>query len=214
MNQKGISSIVMIMGMVILSIFLIVVAYYFGTIRKVSKIQNPTINTSQIIQATSTPIPSSSLLDEANNWKTYTNTTYNYSFSYPNNKEMYIGQLKDIDGKYLTDQQAPLASSVILYSPIDKTFHSYLDIRIDKNSSPSISPTTLQIKESHPMKVGNRNGIEYILKGNVMGGDLKSSMIYLNTGNYYLVILHSLNTSTNESAELYQQILSTFKFKE
>ncbi len=82
MKQKGFSVILILVGIFIAATVIISGAYYLGTLKTKSSVQNPVI-TSQTPQITPSSNP-----DETSNWKTYINTNLGFLVKYPSSLEV------------------------------------------------------------------------------------------------------------------------------
>lgn len=207
--QKGFAPIIAI---------IITVLITGGVLVYLGKLPIPTKTIPQPITA-----PAVNQIDETVNWKTYTNTEYNYSFRYPSNYILNNGvsdintdgdstpqifvKTKDANSKYdkifyvQVINKNPKSGDFIpdVYSNI---FNTYTDLFLSaKEGNNIVIPymTNLTFTRLSDKTVGKESAM--VFRGNNLGGEI----IVVNTDNYIYIFPGSGN-------DIYQQILSSFKF--
>jgi len=176
---------------IVLAVFavLAVVAYVFGT--KLLSPQ-PTPIPKPIAAITPSPTP-----DVTANWKTYTNTQYNFSFKYPE----YV---------ILEDKSVPGMAQVILAA------EGFSETKVTASKS-DLSDFYLDASPSGKATIGGISGNKYFLPQGYCDGPTCSPPILaasiINNGTKYVVSIFVGKEASNFT-DLQNQILSTFKFIE
>lgn len=201
--QKGQTLIFVLLGIVMMAF--VGVAFYAGKITP----KPP----SQVVTSTPSPIPSPSPSDETVNWETYTNnkSTYRYQVKYPTN-----WQLQEANSDY------------VAFYPPNVNLNPQGVGTIGAPPHISIQISTMPMSD-RPTGNESRQGIDFITdwkKINVNGIDgiyyqthqcapqcNTETVLPLSNGQQTVVISVS-NTATSQGyTNIYNQILSTFKFK-
>lgn len=162
------------------------------------------------LQAQPSPLPSETPIPSADptaDWKTYTNTKYNYEFKYPSDFNLE----KSTSGEYF---QTKLNNRLIFYATNDQssTIADYL-VKTDKISqNANEGPPSLQVQSTKKTVIHGLNSIqreEYLTDA-----DLTQINTYFKKGSVVVSIAlePTPGNPRSEDESLYQQILSTFKF--
>ncbi|MDP3973913.1 MAG: hypothetical protein Q8P92_03710 [Candidatus Daviesbacteria bacterium] len=204
-NQKG--NFLLIIGLVVL-VLVVGAGGYFLYQKQVNK----PVTTPQTSQVTPSPIP-----DETANWKTYSNSSLGFSFSYP----MILDHLYDQFGFNHPDNPE---GNLLLQNfdgskpRQDQPTDFQMVVEAYKNSD----QVTLDKYVKDPNKVWNQSGVQIFaditlgnepaLKGLAIQKNEKVPTIWVSHKGYVLTIYLETPKSTN--ASLFDQILSTFKFSD
>lgn len=202
MSQKGLAPIVIIL---LIAVALVGYLIYSGKINLPQK---------QVNQQTA----EAPKIDEIEDWKTYTNEKYGYSFQYPQELGLKLGVvgLGGEEDKLETTRSLMLESKIeppqglVMFITAGQTSYKTIDEysnNLGKSKPSSKEPIMIVSKEKT-----NVAGIEAIkYTKNQPGAGLVLSVDILKNGYLYQF---SLNFSDNNSQNLstFNQILSTFKF--
>lgn len=206
MSQKGFAPILIALG-VILILGVVSGAYYFGKSQSVKPTIQNSVVTSQTPQPTPSPTP-----DAIANWRTYTNTQYKFTLSYPEDWESQVPEVST--NNFRLD-----------FLKFDQDYNGF--------ERPNI---TLIINNDNINNIRSSLFKEYNSKGTIQDIGLLSGDLYQGTGKSkdfsgkntfqkfradYLISKNNLNywfrLSTkpeyqNKHLEDFKKIISTFKF--
>ncbi len=170
--------------------------------------ENPTTQATSTAQTANSTNQATSTTQAANSptagWKTYTNTTYEFTFQYP----------QDWQAIPSTSYPAPLSENNILYvktMPGNQTLQEYLD-SVDAQvveDGPAIS-----VDWSKNITVGGLSAVEREETSNTAGFSAGSTYFERNGTIFVLSISGRDKEYTPDDVAHYEQILSTFKFKQ
>lgn len=211
-----------VIGILIAVIFTAV--YISNMIQKSSKTMNIDPYDMQNINKVS-PIPTVVRPIDISNWKTYTNIKFGYSFKYPNNYS-FVGDehsiIIDLETEGPTyplfyinligkDQRYGQYNSDDFTNNIDK----YLEINVGEIVSPPRQPFQQTFIRQPDVLIDNKNA--KVFEGEISGmispseNNWKDRRLIV-TYNNHAYILGTYYIKNHETWNLYQQILSTFKF--
>lgn len=199
MNQKGIAPIILLLA--IATLVLAIGGYYWITSQPAKSIPQATTQTSPITYATSNI--------DTSNWKTYTNTKYGFSFKYPPTLEfnsshdtfsLKTKSAEIISASITTNQKAFISD--MLYEPCDKVL---------SDSYKGNSTICIDYPKDRDTKLGTVSAkrFEYIEIGYGGGG---ANIIQTTQVPFLQLKLGFAIDSDGNGVEIFNQILSTFKF--
>lgn len=149
--------------------------------------------------ATTTPATTTTTKDETADWKTYSNTTYNYSIKYPSDWSVLTR------GDYQVHFLAPTTAK---FNPDKEPGQGNIYIVMQK-SGPSLSPIQYSSKKTISISGTSATRYEGVPGGQEPASKLTSTEIVIEKNNSQLEIVHGTNDSYGSIFEL---MLSTFQF--
>lgn len=215
MSQKGLGAIYILVGVLILGL-VAGGAYYLG--KQATPKSSPAPIVSQTPQPTPTPdaSPAPTGAGETANWKAYTSAKAKYSFKYPTewplvNIPVSNGCTVCIEDLQFTPNYNPnsgdttIAVILVNKEASIKTLDDYINIHVKGDSS------KIDLKNT---SVGGENAVSYRLSGGIPPLPIIEYAVVKNGFNYQIRLEDSkeTNKSTKKNLQLFNQILSTFKF--
>ena len=234
--QKGFSLILILIGILVL-VGVAGGVYFLGRFDKSEQVTSqpqPITQPSFVPQASSADETVYTEGTRSANWKTYTNTKYRYSFKYPpkltsielslDKEDMVVTIAGKSEGStdegYYTGliRISSFAPGDLLYDS-DETARELLNLQIDDQYQPpdrmvgGITRTYSTYKRLSDVTIGGLQAKVFENSKTVHGGVWKR--FYINEGKYtYLIESEFLPSQAQYfPQELYDQILSTFKFE-
>lgn len=204
MNQKGFTLLILLLG-IILIIGIACGAYYFR-ISQIQKPQNPIIAS----QAPQPTITLSSNPNRTTDWKTYASSPNFYSIQYPSN--FYVHEYKDssidktgntlgsIDFSDTPYDKRRIGGGTEITITLGGNIKNILSKIIPYDNGRSDNPTlkTYTINGYSGVRAQNIQGIDFVRLDNPRGGG-----VYLDLYN---------GSNSEDAKQIFNQILSTFKF--
>jgi len=151
--------------------------------------------------------------DETIKWKTYTNKTFSYEFKYPNN--WFLSNLENV-----VDNEGRIQNSIAI-NPQDNLQRAWDEIRINSVQIKTVGDRTRfnesinNLKSAQDFKLGN----VFAKRGEIVEQTVKEMTLYPTPKEevFNVVLLEHNNnlfmlTSTQYDLDIFNKILSTFKF--
>lgn len=198
-----------------LIVTLLGVSSYFGyqnyQLRRQLVGQQPTPSSTVIANS---PMPTGSTVtatDPTANWKTYTNTEYNFTIKYPSDAKLRVSQSESNDRMLVVAFDSPNAVFDHLFKSggysfeismqTQKNFNTideYLLFQKEHNMYEEVLPKTYNNVKGYTFKNDKGySGLDFTYRGYVA----KNNDLY-----------YTINYFTDDSVDMFNQILSTFKF--
>lgn len=211
-SSKPILIILFVVGLIALSSL----GTYF-IVKSQVKPQAPASSSSPVSSSSVQASPTPSVIDETANWKTYTNTKYNYSFKYPQdwilqNKQLDIenGMIDNIEfiknGQNRLLEFSAYQNSTSFGSTAKGYLQYYQNMANENTEGPAMIVT------SNNKKINNNiNGFQL----SIGGADVTKKIVFDDNGKLFVISPNIMAMSPKEQSEnekTVDQILSTFKF--
>ncbi len=205
-HQKGISSIILLIGA--LALLLIGGGYYFYLITP--KTPQPFVPK---IVYTPSPTPE---IDPVTGWKVYTNKVNGFSISYPDGWKIYFHSNDDIViANYDFDHKG--GDKIDNFSISIKRAVSTIPL---KDSLKNINPIDLNASET--VNISGEEAIKLKLKAKYYGNEQVNQVIYIPHGKYIYTISYlfqyqvdgEIIKRSSDNIKIAEKIISSFKFTE
>jgi hypothetical protein len=200
MKQKGFAPIIILILLVLVG-----GAYYFGITK------NKTVPSLVVpVQPSSSPV-AQPIADPTANWKTYTNKEYGFTVKYPSDAKLRISQSESSDRMLVVAFDSPNA----IFDHLFKSGGYSFEISMQTQKNFNTLDEYLSFQKEHSMyenilpKTYN-NVIGYLFKNDKGYSGL--NFIYQGFVAKNNDLFYTINYFTDEDLDMFNQILSTFKF--
>lgn len=182
-------------GLILVGMFILIFLY-----SRLPKSYWNDIGKGTIIFGELTPVPSSTPTqdDQTSNWKTYTNKTFNYSFLYPEDWEVFR---QTNDDSVMSMRQKGTENIPII-----------LNAHINSENLSADQIINSQVGENYSKQKRIFNNIEWTYYHNDISSLKNDTYITIEGSNYYQAGVSTL--FNNKYIPTFEKILSTFKFIE